>query len=251
MAEDGFRLPISSYEEIVKIILGYGYHDKEASIDDISYNAAIHRTQVSGNNAFLMSIGVIEPTKGGKKITDVGKSLFLALQSGYDEQISHNWSKIVKNTDFLQKILAAIRIRQGMDRSTLITHIAYTAGQRKNKNVIAGSNAIIEIMKNAKLVVEKEDKIIPLKDEADSHEVDGQKEEQHIGLGMSGQSGVSAVNPIITKAIIPSLENGPVNFNFKFNITCTAKEFIELAPELKRTLKELSDYFSVDENVTD
>jgi hypothetical protein len=64
MPEEKFRLPQSSYEEVAKIIMAYGYTDQPSVPADIGSMAGMHQTIVSSNNAFLLSIGIIE---GGKK----------------------------------------------------------------------------------------------------------------------------------------------------------------------------------------
>jgi len=251
MADDDFRLPTSSYEEIVKIILGYGYHEKEASITDISHKCAVHKTNISANSAFLTSIGIIEPVQGGKKIiTPLGKALFQALQNAYEEEVNNSWSKIVKSSEFLQKILAAIRIRQGMDKSTLITHIIYTAGQNKSQKVTTGSNAIIEIFKHAKLVAEKDDRIIPI-NEVILPEIDKQTDRSITTPENSANNVISVIKPAVFQSEGQSPDNGSISINLRFNITCSAKEFIELAPDIKRALREFSDESPADEELTE
>lgn len=252
MADDNFRLPASSYDEIVKIILGYGSHGRAATIKDISRTIAINRTSISANNAFLMSIGLIEQAQENKKvITEEGKSLSLSLQIRSDEQISLEWMKIVKNNDFLQKILAAIRIRQGMDRNTLITHILYTAVARRTNKTVAGCKALIEIFKIAKLIVEKDDKIIPLKEDFYFGDAEIKKAGQDIGKDFASSDIKLPINQAICRSLNPNNENSGVNFQFKFNITCSLKEFIELIPELKHALIEISEYLSIEEEVAE
>ena len=46
MAEQKFRLPGSSYEELKKIIIAYSHVKGKASNDDISKRAALHPTVV-------------------------------------------------------------------------------------------------------------------------------------------------------------------------------------------------------------
>lgn len=249
MADGDFRLPASSYEEIVKIILGYGYHGKEASITDISHKCAVHKTNISANSAFLTSIGIIEQVPGGRKIvTSLGNTIFYALQNAYEEEINNTWSKIVKNNEFLQKIVAAIRIRQGMDKSTLITHIIYTAGQKKSQRVVTGANAIIEIFKHAKLVTEKDDRIIPINDVV-SPEVNKQTDRPVNVPEISANDVISVIKPAVIQSVNQSPDNGNISVNLRFNITCSVKEFIELAPDIKRVLQEFSDESSVDEEL--
>ncbi len=50
MAEREFRLPGSSYEELVNIIVAYGTRDEAAGPGDVGKLDAVHQTSVSRNN---------------------------------------------------------------------------------------------------------------------------------------------------------------------------------------------------------
>ena len=75
MAEDKFKLPRSSYEEICKIIKAYGRLSQPASLDEVAKLCAMNRTAISANNAFLANIEVIE---GGQKKSATQKGRDLA-----------------------------------------------------------------------------------------------------------------------------------------------------------------------------
>jgi hypothetical protein len=68
----------------------------------------------SANNKFLVSTGVV---KTGKKrtITPIGSELATALKHNLPDEIAAKWRAVVDTTDFLQKVIAAVRIRKGMD----------------------------------------------------------------------------------------------------------------------------------------
>ena len=65
------------------------------------------------------------------------------------------WRAVIESNDFLQKVVAAVRIRKGMDESSLESHVAYTAGQPKTPQVATGAGAVVEILKNAGLLKEE------------------------------------------------------------------------------------------------
>ena len=94
MAEREFRLPGSSYEELVNIIVAYGTRDEAARPGDVSKLDSVHQSSVSRNNGFLTEIGVLQgETK--KLITRRGRSLALALARKDKEEIRRNWREIV------------------------------------------------------------------------------------------------------------------------------------------------------------
>ena len=160
MSEETFKLPGSSYEELCKIIQAYGKLSKPSSLDDVSQTVKINPSVISRNNAFLSSTGIIEGTKL-KSSTIIGKRLARALDFENSNEISDVWREIVNANEFLLKMLAAIRIRKTMDSVTFQSHIAYSAGQSKNTNIMAGAKAIIEIFKIAELLTEKDGQLFP------------------------------------------------------------------------------------------
>ena len=133
MAES-FKLPASSFEEILKIIQAYA-NEKEGvslSLDDISQSTGVPRTVVSANNGFFVQIGLI--TEGNKKsATDIGRSLGRAYISKIDDEIERIWKEVVAENDFLNRMISAVRIRNGMDRSSFLNHIIYSSGQKDTK----------------------------------------------------------------------------------------------------------------------
>ncbi len=58
MAEETFRLPKSSYDEIVKIVRAYSNSGQSANLDEVAKAAAMDKTIISRNNAFLISVGI-------------------------------------------------------------------------------------------------------------------------------------------------------------------------------------------------
>lgn len=158
MAEDTFKLPGSSYEELTKIIKAYA-SSKDTSPAAVGQLAGVDQTQVSRNNGFLISAGLIEG-KMKKSVTPVGESLGRALEHGVEDEVRRTWANIVKDSDFLDRIVAAVRIRKGMDPNSLRSHIAYTAGQKKSGTVMAGAGALIEILRFAGALTEEDGKLV-------------------------------------------------------------------------------------------
>ena len=112
MAEETFRLPKSSYDELVKIIQAYGSTGQAANLDEVSHTAAMDTTIISRNNAFLISVGIIEGGRA-KGITEKGRTLAQALRYNVVEDVATRWREVVNSNEFLQKMVAAVRIRGG------------------------------------------------------------------------------------------------------------------------------------------
>src|SRR5919112_2989131 len=159
MAEREFRLPGSSYEELVNIIVAYGTRDEAAKPGDVSKLDSVHQSSVSRNNGFLTEIGVLQgETK--KLITRRGRALALALARKEREEIRQSWRAIVATNEFLQNVVAAVKLREGMLYPTVQAYIAHAAGQPRNKPVMTGAGAIIEILKASGMLKEEAGELV-------------------------------------------------------------------------------------------
>ena len=159
MAET-FKLPCSSYEELIKLFQAYA-NTKEGtalSLDEITQATGVPRTIVSKNNGFMVQVGLI--TEGNKKAaTETGRALGRAYTSKITDEVERIWKEIIAEVDFLNRMLSAVRIRNGMDRSSFINHIIYSSGLKDAKESRAGAGALIEIFKSVGVLSEVDGKL--------------------------------------------------------------------------------------------
>ena len=159
MAEDKFKLPRSSYEEICKIIKAYGRLTKPSSLDEVAQLCVMGKTVISANNAFLSNIELIE---GGnaKSATPKGNDLAKALEHELPQQTQEQWERVVNDNDFLGKMVVAVKIRTKMESSALESHIAYSAGETKSKAVMTGARAVVDMLLAAGVVREHDGQLV-------------------------------------------------------------------------------------------
>lgn len=230
MTEETFRLPKSSYDELVKIIRAYGNAGNEATLSDVAHRAAIDTTIISRNNAFLISVGVIGGGKA-KGITEKGRKLSTALEHQLPDEIASSWHEIVIGNDFMQKMVSAVSIRQGMEDSALQSHIAYSAGEGRNPGVMAGAGAVVEILKTAGLLKEENGKLVvvtaPMKGMPPAQPYVVQREPEKLP------------SPVFDVAKITGADSG-FGVSIQIQIQCSASELSGLGPKLRDLLKELS-----------
>lgn len=245
MPEERFRLPESSYDELAKIIKAYGTLSAEAAPPEVSKIATMHHTMVSRNNAFLVAIGVLE---GGKKkiITDRGRKLALALEHGMADEVTAGWRDIVLANEFLQRLLTAVRIRKGMDASTLKAHVAYSAGQPKKPGTMTGAGAVVDILKAAGLLKEEEGKLIavfqePLERKGDAIPPRQEGREQVISFFGHPATTRGGSTPVAREGLAVSIQ---------IQIQCSASEVEGLVPKLRALLNEISRPVAPDEPQT-
>ena len=228
-----FKLPSSSYEELLKLIQAYA-DSKEGvalSLDDINHATGVPRTVVSKNNGFLVQIGLI--TEGNKKAaTETGRALGRAYASKIDYEVERIWKEIVSEVDFLSRMVSAVRIRNGMDRSNFINHVIYSSGQKDSKESRAGAGAIIEILKNVGILAEVDGKLTVVEEKV-NHTESAQSDAKHGDL-VNADSQETQVIPIA-----PHITNSGITINI--NINCNVDELDELGEKLKSLLRSISD----------
>ena len=151
MSNNHFKVPGSSYQELIKIIKGYAKLKKGGTLGDLASLLATGKTSISPNNPFLVSVGIIG---GGniKEITDLGKELASALEYEQTSEIQSGWRKAVQNNEFLSNLISTIRIKKGMSADNLSKHILSTNRLKKHKRNLTGANTIIDILRESGLV---------------------------------------------------------------------------------------------------
>lgn len=229
MNEETFRLPKSSYEELIKIIQAYGSSGESATLDDVATSGAVEKTTISRNNAFLVSVGIVQGGKA-KGITENGLRLSRALQHDIADEVSAWWREIVLSNEFLQKMVTAVGIRGGMEDSALRSHIAYSAGEPKGGFVMAGAGAIVEILKVSRLLKEQDGKLI-----ADRSPIEGLSA---VSLRATLREPEKPQNPTVTP--IAASAPSTTGISIQIQIQCTPADIEALTPKLRALLKELN-----------
>jgi hypothetical protein len=227
MAEREFRLPGSTYEDLVNIIVAYGTRDEAAG--DVGKLDSVHQSSTSRNNAFLTEIGVLQG-ESKKQVTRRGRTLAVALARKEGAEIRGNWRAIVSESEFLQNVVSAVKLREGMLYPTVQAYIAHAAGQPRNKPVMNGAGAIIEILKAAGMLKEEAGELVATFDEQQA----GPAPDDVQQISGPGEAVVSAT----LDGAVPAGTRPTVSIHVQ--VRCTADEIEELAPRLKALLRELS-----------
>ena len=229
---ENFKLPGSSYEEFVKIIKAYatGKVGVPMTLDAVAQTAGMDKTIVSRNNGFLVQLSLI--SDGTKKSpTQEGVDLGRAYTLKMDEEIVQSWRKIIENDEFLSRMLSAIRIRNGMEKTSFVNHIIYSSGVSNNNNTRAGANTIIEIYKVSGLVQENDGKIVAV--EEDLLNIGSKQQTSN-----SSSKNESSSTPIETIQVSQVQPNSRVVVNI--NIDVNVNEIDLLSEKIKTLIENLS-----------
>lgn len=233
MADEKFRLPGTSYEELSKIIQAYGELNREVSPGEVATVVGKPATEISRNNAFLVSVGVLQ---GGNKkgVTELGGNLARALRYSLSDEIARLWRHLVSDHDFIQKVLSAVRIRRGMERSSLVTHIGYSAGQTKTRATMTGASCLIDVLLSAELLDEADGKLV-----ASSEQMApvGTAVEADVALPSTPQ--MKAITEVVTVPAMPSGGSLSLHVELRIQVSCTPDEIPRVTQEIRALLSEL------------
>lgn len=226
MADNEFRLPGSPYEELVNIIVAYGTRDEASGPGDVSKLNYVHQSSFSRNNAFLVSIDVLRGDKE-RVITEQGRKLALALSRKNRREIRKAWLKIVSTDEFLQNVVSAVKLREGIDRTSLQGYIAHAARQPRNNPVMTGAGAIIDILRAAGLLRETDGVL------SATFGDDGEGVEEPVAEPARNESSEARISTSIDSV------GGP-QVNIHLHVRCSVEEIEDLTPRLKALIRELS-----------
>ena len=227
--EGGFKLPGSSLDEVFKVIQGYASVGKKASLADISKNTGMHTTAVSKNVGFLLSLGLLEGGRD-KAVTGVGSKLGLALMHNVQEEVESILASIVAEDEFLKNVLAAVRIRRGMDESALRSHIAYSAGQSKTGSTSTGTGAVVELLRRSGHLNEEDGKLVV-----------GSPLARSSGEPTSSERARDAATSAPVRSVTQTIEtNSPFSISIKIEVRCEPQDLDDLGIKLRKVVDDFS-----------
>jgi hypothetical protein len=236
MSDDKFKLPLSSYDELVKFIKAYSHVTKLTELGEISRLTGVATPNISRNVGFFVATGILE---GGKKKmpTPAGQQLGQALEHEMPDEIRKSWRHIIEEDEFLTKLLTAVRIRNGMDTQTLEAHIAYSAGQPKKPQFMTGARTVIDILKAAELIVEVDGKYL-LKDPSQVPEAhaDSPAKNETLREPQTIPTQPQQRAPIA----FPVEARQGVQINIQININCTPDDVPGLGTQVKAMIQEIA-----------
>ena len=221
-----FKLPGSSLDEVFKVVQGYASINAPASLNDVAKATGMHTTSISKNVGFLLSLAVLEGGRS-KNPTEIGQKLGLALMHNVPEKIENITREIVAKDEFLKNVLAAVRIRKGMDETSLRAHIAYSAGQSKTGSTTTGTGTVVDLLRRSghlkpvdgKLVVSSATPRPPVSEPSTSHKTEP----------TAVQSGTQAIDA-----------TSPFAISIKIEVRCEPQDLDDLGAKLRKVVDDFS-----------
>lgn len=232
---DRFKLPGSSLDEVFKVVQGYTAFGKPASLADISKSTGMHETSISKNVGFLLSLGVLQGGRD-KSATEVGKKLGLALMHNVPDELEAILADIVSENEFLKNVLAAVRIRKGMDESSLRAHIAYSAGLSKTVSTTTGTGAVVELLRRSSSLRTEDGKLVVSSPIARPASVETPATQDRS-------------EPVATQSVVRTIEaTSPFSIAIKIEVQCTPKDLDDLGLKLRKVVDDFSRQDGIADN---
>lgn len=233
MADEKFGLPGSSYEELTKIIKAYGPFNEPVTLEEVSRLIGMDKTVISRNSSFLIEMGILEAGKK-KMLTPNGKNLSQALEHDMPEEIRNEWRRIIRDNEFCSKLISAVKIRNGMDESTLQSHIAYSAGQPKRPQFMTGAKTVIDIFRASELLREEDGKYVISKDEVTTSR-EGQQEEAS-DENKETASFQETIKVSGDKVVSPA---SSINVNLDIRVECSLSDLDHLGEKVRKMVDDI------------
>ena len=221
-----FKLPGSSLDGVFNVVQGYSTLDKPASLTDVAKATGMHETSISSNVGFLLSLRVLEGGRS-KSPTQIGLKLGRALMHNVPDEVERILGDIVAENEFLKNVLAAVRIRKGMDEASLRAHIAYSAGQSKNGSTTAGTGAVVDLLRRSGHLKSDGGKLIVGAPAPRS--------------SVSEATALDKTEPATLQAVSPTIDpTSPFSISIKIEVRCEPQDLDDLGTKLRKILDDFS-----------
>lgn len=136
--------------------------------------------------------------------------------------------------EFLTRMLSAIKIRNGMERTEFVNHILYSSGSSTNNNTRTGASTIIEIYKVAQLITEDDGKII-----ATERDTLVKNEDSRVPQSTMGET--NSTDVISVPVPLPSVTTTHSSISININLDVSLEDFDLLNEKIKLLIKSLNE----------
>lgn len=148
---DAFPLPRSGLKLLRLILIGYlhegGNERKAVGPTAVGAAVGLDPTVVSRNNAFLAAVSLIESAESRRwRLTSAGVETARAFEYDAQDELRGSLNDVLRANDFVQRVVAFIRSRGGIEEEQVVAHMARLAGARRASDFLTGARALLELM---------------------------------------------------------------------------------------------------------
>jgi hypothetical protein len=173
---------------------------------------------------------------GKKRATDVDRDLGRALEHNLSDRVQELWRDVVTQNEFMRQLISAVRIRHGMDTSSFLSHVGYSAGIARGGRTALGGRAVLAILVTAGVVQSADGKIVAVRTAEDDRSSGGAKPN-------AGASDITDSEPVVMRRSKRNPPTGDFRIIIQVNVNVTAKELHGLGEALRRELEALGAAF--------
>lgn len=228
MEDEGkLALPTNSYEVLAKILHAYALcGDEPTSLDVVSAKAGMHKTQVSANNGFLMSLGLLSGGKS-KSLTAAGKKLAIAIGNELDEDAALEWRKALSEAPSAKGIIDMIRVQKEIPNTALAGRIASTLGLPGGPGSTTGVNSLIEILTKSGVIEETDGKFHLTQAAAGAGATSPSSKDSAVTMAPA-EATATAVKAVsgATGSVPPAVAAIPIHVNIELHLPASSEQTV-------------------------
>jgi len=143
-----------------KIIIAYfkaGGDKGEKSNEEISQISGVSPNNISVNNRFFASIGLLEGSRGSYKLTQGGAEYARALDWGRLNEAQAVLRKTIKDKTLVVRTIGYVELNKPVKKDDLVGKIANIAGVKNEPRFSVGIRAFVELLILSGLLAEDKD----------------------------------------------------------------------------------------------
>ncbi len=136
-------------EALTKILVAYlkvGADQAEKSSGEVAQVAGVSEGNISLNNKFFASIGLLEGRRGAYKLTHAGTEYARALDWGRLDEANGILSEAIKNKLMVQRTISYVSLNKPVSRDDLVARVATLANVKRESRFETGINAFLDIL---------------------------------------------------------------------------------------------------------
>jgi len=143
-----------------KIIIAYfkaGGDKVEKSNEEIAQISGVSQNNISSNNKFFASIGLLEGSRGAYKLTQGGAEYAKALDWGRLNEAQAVLRRTIKDKTLVVRTIGYVDLNKPVNKDDLVGKIANTAGVKNEPRFSVGIRAFVELLILSGLLAEDKD----------------------------------------------------------------------------------------------
>ena len=158
-AKTEFAMPGASWNTVKRIIKAYyaAHEDNQSTVESIATLAGMARPNISRNNNFLRSIGVVEENQF--RLTQLGVRLAMGLTKKDQSLVVESLQEIINKTEKLKRIVRTVQARGEITENSLRNEAKLSLNLNEKSPGVGYLRTLVEFMYESRMLELKNGKV--------------------------------------------------------------------------------------------